>query len=131
MKHISIPILLIALLFPGCSSTPQKKISIFTEKQQTELKDILDKHLTEHDWERYQQKLEKHEDTLNYELDIDIKNDYDTDPIAFELLVAIAQDKPKLQKELNDFLLRSLLSRPKMQKMIEKSRDEELKGLIK
>jgi hypothetical protein len=46
-------------------------------------------------------------------------------------LLEMPHDNPELQKELNNFLLRSLVNRPEVQKIIEKSKDDKLKGLIK
>lgn len=117
MKNTLIPILLISLLLTGCSSAPQKNKSFFTQEQQSEIREIVNSHLTEQDWEKIQQTFDDAKKRIKMVPDIDIKNDYDKDPMVLMFLSQYPHDNPNFQKELSEFLLRSLSSSPEMQKM--------------
>ena len=107
-----ISILLITLFFTGCSTAPQKKKSFLSEKQQAELKDIVNRNLTEDDWDKYQQEWQKNLQSMREigallnkdDFNIDIRNDYDKDPMTLMRLMEMSQDKPILRKELTSFM---------------------------
>lgn len=103
LRYFSVSILLISLLFTGCSSNKRKDKSIFSEEQKAELKNILDRYLTDQDWDRYQQEIEQLEKLANYDTGIDFKKDFDN-PMILEIILTRSIDKPNLQKELTSFM---------------------------
>lgn len=103
-RTLSISILLTCLLFTGCSSIQQEKVSFLTEEQQLELKNIFDKHLTDEDWETYQHGWDRIASFANLDTDIDLKKDYDKDPMILMSINDMSSDKPELQKELTSFM---------------------------
>ena len=123
MKNTFVTILLISVFFSGCSSPAPKQTSVFTDEQQAELKAIFDKYLTDQDWERYQQEWEKKENLVNNDEKIDLRNDYDKDPMILMVIVEMSSDKPQLQKELTSFINKTMLE--EVQKNGEKGRLED------
>ena len=91
-QYISISIILISLLFTGCSSTSPKKKSIFSQEQQAELRSIIDRHLTDDDWDKYQQEWEKFGKAVDYDSEIDLRKNYDKDPMVLMSLMGICKD---------------------------------------
>jgi hypothetical protein len=129
MNKTSIVILLISLLFTGCSPTKQQKKSVFSEDQRAELKGIFDRHLTDQDWDRYQQVWEKFGKKVNYDYDIDIRNDYDKDPMILMSIIEMSSDKPKLQQELTSYLNKTLFDKMREGRGIKQS-DKRATGRI-
>lgn len=115
MKYLFILIPILILFSTGCSS-PKKK-SIFSQEQQAELRSIIDRHLTDDDWDRYQQEWEKFETTVDYDSEIDLRNDYDKDPMILMSIIKMSEDKPELQKELTDFVFKSIGGKERLESL--------------
>jgi len=121
MNKTSIAILLAITLVTGCSLNEQMQKPFLSEEQKAELKDILDRNLTDQDWDRYQHRYqqamdrvkeildkEKHnKEKLNIEY-IDLRNDYDKNLPNLMIIMAMCSDKPELAKELSSFVSKLL-----------------------
>lgn len=126
-KQILMSVLMMCLLFTGCSSKPKKvehapeETTVAVKQQEVkkmkltfspflsedkiaELKDIFARNLTDEDKEEIQQKLKKFKGVFNSDSDFDIKNNFDEDSMILLLLLQISHDNPSLQKELSNFV---------------------------
>ena len=103
-------ILLIGLLFTGCSSTPKKEKSFLTEDQKTQLRAIFDRHMTDDDWASYQQNYDKYKETINLDSDIVLKNDYDKDPQILMYIMQMSYNNRELYEELTSFIYQEIIN---------------------
>ena len=107
LKTLSLSGFLLCLLLAGCSSNPPKK-NFFSETETAELKEILDRHMTEADWQELQEKFNRFYQRTGQKDVIDIRNECVTDPWFLMGLGESSFDKPEMQDELTNVIMRKV-----------------------
>lgn len=117
------------LLLAGCSWRTPKCDSVFSAEQAAELKEIINRNMTDADWEKLQQGYDRIAKIADYKHSIDIRRDFDKDPWVLIAFLENSGWNPKLQEELSVFIRKWMQERiieesKKDTKVNEKEREE-------